>query len=281
MYRLENLSYEYGRGRRAVDNVTADIGAGMHLLVGENGAGKTTLLHLLGSLRFPDSGSCKFDGTDVALRGVDTLRRIFFMSDDFESQFSTIEQMARCHGQFYPDFSYELMYANLADFGLTGKEKLRGLSLGMRRKAYISYALALRTPVLLFDEPTNGMDISSKKLLRRILTRSVTDDTTVIISTHNVHDLDSLFENVMIMHRGRLRLCMPVWRILERIAFVSSASPIAGALYQEPDRGCFRAIIAKTDGPDTEIDYQLLYSAAMSPVGDILLDYINAKRDID
>lgn len=281
MYRLENLSYEYGRGRRAVDNVTADIGAGMHLLIGENGAGKTTLLHLLGSLRFPVSGSCRYGDADVSLRGVDTLRRIFFMSDDFESSFSTIEQMARCHGQFYPDFSYELMYANLADFGLTGKEKLRGLSLGMRRKAYISYALALRTQVLLFDEPTNGMDISSKKLLRRIIARSVTDETTVIISTHNVHDLDSLFENVMIMHKGRLRLCMPVWRILDRVAFVSAPAPITGALYQEPDRGCFKAIIPKAGSPDTDIDYQLLYSAAMSPAGDILLDYINSSGTQD
>ncbi len=277
MYHLDNLSYEYSRGRSAVAGVTADIGPGLHLLVGENGAGKTTLLRLLSSLCFPTSGSCTYDGADVSLRRPDSLSRIFFMGDDLECPFSSIAQMARCHGQFYTDFNHELMYANLADFGLTGKEKIHTLSFGMRRKAYISYALALRTPVLLLDEPTNGMDINSKKILRQVLTRSVTDDATVIISTHNVHDLDSLFENVMIMHGGRLRLCMPVWRILERVAFVSSAAPVSGALYQEPDRGSFKAIIPNSAGLDTDIDYRLLYSAAMSPTGHIMLDYINTQ----
>ena len=143
-----------------------------------------------------------------------------------------------------------------------------------RRKAYISYALALRTPVLLLDEPANGMDIDAKKILRRVLTRSIGDDSTVIISTHNVYDLGSLFENVMIMHAGRLRLSMPVWQVLERVAFVTSSSPVPGALYQEPDRGRFMAIIPNTDCIDTDIDYRLLYSAAMSPAGDALVAYI-------
>ena len=215
---------------------------------------------------------------DVSRRSVESLRDIFFLPDNFECAFSTIGQMARCHGAFYPNFSYELLYANLADFDLTGREKLRNLSLGMRRKAFMAYALALRTGALLFDEPTNGMDINAKKIVRQMLTRSVTDDTTVIVSTHNVHDLDSLFESVMIMHRGRLRLSMPVWRILERVAFVTSASPVDGAIYQEPDRGRFRAIIPNVDGIDTDIDYQLLYSAAMAPVGDMFMDFLTTPK---
>jgi len=278
MYRLENLTFGYTRGTKAVDGATAEIGPGLHLLIGENGAGKTTLLHLMSSLLFPSSGSCTFDGKDVSLRSVDTLSRIFFMPDNIECAFSTIKQMARCHGAFYPDFSYELMYANLADFGLTGNEKLRSLSLGMRRKAFMAYALALRTGALLLDEPTNGMDINAKKIVRQMLTRSITDDTIVIVSTHNVHDLDSLFDNVMIMHAGRLRLSMTVWRILERVAFVTSSSPVQGAIYQEPDRGRFKAIIPNVDGIDTDIDYQLLYSAAMAPVGDMFIDFLTMPK---
>lgn len=274
MYSLVNLTYDYRRGARAVNDITAEIGPGLHLLLGENGAGKTTLLHLLSGLLFPTEGSCAYNGTELSLRRPHILRDIFFMPDDFECAFSTISRMARCHGRFYPNFNYELMYANLADFGLTGNERIRTMSLGMRRKAYISYALALRTPVLLLDEPANGMDIDAKKILRRVLTRSIGDDSTVIISTHNVYDLGSLFENVMIMHAGRLRLSMPVWQVLERVAFVTSSSPVPGALYQEPDRGRFMAIIPNTDCIDTDIDYRLLYSAAMSPAGDALVAYI-------
>lgn len=277
MLKIENVSYSYHKGTIAVDDASAEIGAGIYLLLGENGAGKTTLLHLMSGLLFPQSGKCLFDGTDTAKRTPATTSHIFFMPDDFTCPFPSIVELARRHGLFYPTFNYEMMYANLEDFGLTGKEKLRSLSLGMRRKSYMAYALALGVDCLLLDEPTNGMDIDSKKVLRKIMSRCVGDDQSVVISTHNVHDLYSMFDNIIVMRHGRLRVAMPIGEVLERIAFVSSPSPVEGCIYQEPDMGRFKAIVPNEHHIDTDMDYPLFYSAIMAPVGDMFIDFLTSK----
>lgn len=277
MLKIENVSYSYRKGAIAVDDASAEIGAGIYLLLGENGAGKTTLLHLMSGLLFPKSGQCLFDGIDTSRRSPATTSRMFFMPDDFTCPFPSIVELARRHGLFYPTFNYEMMYANLEDFGLTGKEKLRSLSLGMRRKSYMAYALALGVDCLLLDEPTNGMDIDPKKVMRKIMSRCVGDEQSVVISTHNVHDLYSMFDNIIVMRHGRLRVSMPIGEILERVAFVSSPSPIDGCIYQEPDMGRFKAIIPNEHHIDTDMDYPLFYSAIMAPVGDMFIDFLTSK----
>lgn len=277
MLKIENVSYSYRKGAIAVDDASAEIGAGIYLLLGENGAGKTTLLHLMSGLLFPKSGKCLFDGIDTSRRSPATTSRMFFMPEDFTCPFPSIVELARRHGLFYPTFNYEMMYANLEDFGLTGKEKLRSLSLGMRRKSYMAYALALGVDVLLLDEPTNGMDIDSKKVLRKIMSRCVGDEQSVVISTHNVHDLYSMFDNIIVMRHGRLRVAMSISEILERVAFVSSPLPIEGCIYQEPDMGRFKAIVPNEHHIDTDMDYPLFYSAIMAPVGDLFIDFLTSK----
>ena len=278
MLLLDDITFRYRKDFDAVVGVTAEIGPGLYLLLGENGAGKTTLLHLMCGLLFPCSGSVTLDGTDIDCRRPSSLSRIFFMSDDFECPFPTINSLAAHHGAFYPTFNHEMLYANLADFGLTGKEKLRSLSLGMRRKSYMAYALALGVDILLLDEPANGMDIDSKKVLRRIIARCVGEDQTLVVATHNIHDLGTMFDHLLLMKSGRLRVAMPMWKITGRVAFVSSSQPVDGAIYQEPDAGRFKAIVANEDGIETDIDLPLLYSAAMAPVGDLFIDFIT-KRD--
>lgn len=276
MLKLDHISYWYRKGMQAITDATAEIGPGVYLLLGENGAGKTTLLHIIAGLLSAREGACTLDGVDVSKRLPSTLGNIFFLPDDFACPFSTIEAMAHRHGSCYSNFSPAMMYANLQDFGLTGKEKISSLSLGMRHKAYVAYALALGVDYLLLDEPTNGMDIDSKKALKRIINRCVGDEQTLIISTHYVHDLGSLFDHLMLMRLGRLRIAMPIWKILERIAFVSSPSPLDNAIYQEPDMGRFKAIVPNEEHIDTDIDYPLFYSAVMTPVGDSLIDFLNS-----
>lgn len=283
MLQLNHLTYRYGRKPfEAVADANADIAPGIHLLLGENGAGKTTLLHLMAGLLRPCTGCCTLDGADMYPRRPSVQSRVFFLADNFESPFKSVNIMARMHGCFYPNFNFEMLRANLDDFGLTGDEPLKDLSLGMRRKSYLAYALAIGVDILLLDEPGNGMDIGSKKVLRRMMNRCVTNDRTVVVSTHNVHDLGMLFDTVLLMRGGRLRLAMPVWRILEKVAFVSSPSAVDGAIYQEPEMGRFKAIVPNEHGIETDIDYPLFYSAAMAPVGDMFIDFLtNYKRATD
>ena len=264
MITLDNISYRYARSRvDALEGITAEIGAGIHLLLGENGAGKTTLLQLLAGLLTPVTGRCLLDGDDLSARRPTVQRRVFFLSDNMELPFGSITEAARLHAVFYPTFSAEALKANLDDFGLTGDEKLKELSLGTRHKALVAYALALGTDVLLLDEPANGLDIDSKKTLRRVMARAMTDERTIIVSTHTVGDLETLFDGLIMLSRSRLLLCTPTWLIASRLGFVTSASLVPVALYQEPDLGVFRAIVAGGND-ESAVNFSLLYSAMMS-----------------
>ncbi len=278
MITLDNLTFSYRRHMpAAVSSASASIPDGLHLLLGENGAGKTTLLHLIAGLQRPDEGQCLIDGSPVWPRNPSAQSRMFFLPDTLEPPFDTMADMARLHGAFYTTFSADEMTANLASFGLDAGMKLRRMSLGMRRKAMLSYALSLHADVLLLDEPANGLDIDSRKELRRMIGRSVAPGQTVIVSTHMVHDLEPLFDGLIMLSQSKLLLDSPVWEIASRFSFVTTTAPTDGALYQEPDGPRFRAITVG-DGSDetsSDIDYTLLYSAIMSPSRDAILNHIN------
>lgn len=282
MITLDNVSYRYSkRLPEVIDGVTTRMAPGIHLLLGENGAGKTTLLHLLAGLLTPVTGTCDLDGDDLSARRPATMRRVFFLSDNMELPFKTINETARCHAVFYPSFSAEALAANLADFGLTGDERLKNLSLGARHKTLVAYALALGVDLLLLDEPANGLDIDAKKALRRMIARSMTDDNTVIISTHTVYDLEALYDGLLLLSHGKLLISRPTWQIAGRIGFVTSTNPLADALYQEPDAGVFRAIVPGNDDDESAVNYSLLYSAVMSDARDRILSLINSEEDND
>lgn len=278
MIRFDDLSFSYRKGSDALREINAEIGPGIHLLLGENGAGKTTLLHLIDGLLRPSSGSCDIDGIHPASRNPDLMQRCFFLSDNFECPYATIADMARCHAPFYPGFSDDRLRSNLAVFGQQGDEKIKRMSLGTRRKAFLAYALALGVDVLLLDEPANGLDIDSKKELRRMIGECVSEEQTVIISTHTVYDLQSLYDGIIVLSQSRLLLSMPTWKLAERLAFVASPSPVSDALFQEPDSGLFRAIVRNDGDCDTDINYTLLYSALMSERRDEIISIINDEN---
>lgn len=261
MILCENLSYTYKSGKRALTDVNAAIRPGIHLLMGENGAGKTTLLHVLAGLLFPTQGSCRLDEVEMRLRRPDTMRRVFFLPDDMDWPASTINEMIDIHAPFYPSFDEALLRANLLAMGLTGSEGLTAMSLGNRKKAAVAYALSLRPDVLLLDEPANGLDISAKKALQKMLIQSTTDEQTVIVSTHTVWDLQNLFESVMMVRDGYLVLNMPVYDILERVAFVATSEPEALSIYAEDEVGGYISIIPNDGTIDSNINFTLLYSA--------------------
>ena len=277
MLSIKDVTYRYSKGTEAVKGANASLNPGLYLLLGENGAGKTTLLHLMCGLRVPSKGECCIDGENVTNRLPSVLEKTFLLGDDFECPFSTINQMARKHGCFYPSFNFEMLRANLADFNMTGNERIKNMSLGTRKKAFSAYALALGVEYLLLDEPTNGMDIDSKKIMRKMLARCVNDEGIAVVSTHNVHDLGTMFDHVMVMHEGYLRLVMPIWEITEKVSFVTSAAPVKGAIFQEPDAGVFKAIIPNETGIETDIDYPLFFSAITAPVGDLFIDFLTSN----
>lgn len=281
MVHIENLTFTYSKKlpAPAVDDATGLVGEGITLLLGENGAGKTTLLRLMAGLLIPQRGkiwlgSDQADSPSGRMPGVTS--RLFFMPEDYPMPRRSVREFAKSFGCLYPNFSDEAFSANLADFGLTGSERYDSLSLGNRHKSILAFALSLGVDLLLLDEPANGLDITSKATLRRMLARSIGPEQSVVVSTHNVGDLHELYDGLLLMSHGRLLLSTSSWNVTSRVAFTESEIPPRDALYFEQRAGRFHAIRPVTPGEEntTEIDYSLLYSALLSQRGDEILKII-------
>lgn len=277
MIRLNDISYKYPSGTLALDGITTDIAPGIHLLMGENGAGKTTLLHLLATLLTPTTGYITDDqGQPMHRHAPSVLSQLFFLGDDLQWPAKSIDELVKAHARFYPTFSPELLAANLDVMGVKGSEYLDALSLGKRKRASVAYALALGTPLLLLDEPANGLDITGKKALQKALLQSVDEGRTIIVSTHTVWDLERLFDSVMMISRGRLMLNHSIGQITERLAFISSSEPEPDALYIEEEAMGFRQIVSNDGSRYTEIDYPALFTAMLNPTtASLILNQLN------
>lgn len=278
MLTLDDVTFKYyKRGAPALTDVTLQLGPGIHLLLGENGSGKTTMLHLLAGLLRTSEGIAAMDGVNLAQRVPEVMRRSFFLSDNPECPYGTINQMARHHAPFYPRFSRAMLDENLKCFGLEPDMKIKRMSLGTRHKAFIAYALSLQTEVLLLDEPANGLDIESKKMLRKMLSRCLPGDATVLVSTHSVHDLERLYDGVVILHKGHVQLATSTGRLEQTFAFVNNSGPVEGAIFQERDMGMYRAI-CPAQGRETAISFALLYTAMSTPAAEIIVNLLWKNR---
>lgn len=260
--KLDKLSFSYRKGTWALSDVSALLGPGVHLLLGANGAGKTTLLHLIDGLRFPTEGKCLIDGGPTRHRLPSVLSKVFYLGANMPLPAANINELVRIHGQFYPRLSTECLTENLREFGIDPAMKFTAMSMGMRQKASVAYALALQTPILLLDEPATGLDIESKQALQRMMARSIDPEATVIVSTHNFGDLLPLYDSLLVLDEGKLLLNASVDEITERLAFVTStgAAP-AEALYSLRRYGQIHSIIPNTARIESAIDYELIYLA--------------------
>ncbi|MDE5627884.1 MAG: ABC transporter ATP-binding protein [Candidatus Amulumruptor sp.] len=276
MIDLGNITFSYPNARvPALSGVDASIGEGIYLLLGENGAGKTTLLHLMATLLFPTEGSVTINGDDSRRRLPSTLRSLYFLPDDARMPADTVEQLVKLHGSvFYPRFDAAMLADNLRAFGIDARIPFDMMSLGQRKKAYIAYALALRTDILLLDEPANGLDIGSRDLLRNLMARCVEPGQTVVISTHQTADLQPLYDGIIMLRRGKMLFSLSTAEITNRIGFGVFDIPPRSALYTMSDIGRFRSIIPADPDSPSEIDIHLLYSALQCREGEGVLSVL-------
>jgi ABC-2 type transport system ATP-binding protein len=153
--------------------------------------------------------------------------------------------------------------ACLKDFELTTDIKLNALSMGQKKKVFMSFALAANTKLLLMDEPTNGLDIPSKSQFRKVVAQYMTEERTLIISTHQVHDVESLLDHILILSQQKLLLDAPVSEVMEKYTFeYRTPDQMDDVLYAEPSlQG--NAVIAprKEDSAETQINLELLFNA--------------------
>lgn len=206
MLRIENLTFRYKGQRKTVfDGFSMDFKEGhIYGLLGRNGTGKSTLLYLMSGLLTPQEGCVTLDGTDVRRRLPLTMREIFIVPDEFELPDVSLSDYVKANAVFYPRFSREDMQTYLNVFGMTDDVKLSALSLGQRKKIFMSFAMATHTRVLLMDEPTNGLDIPGKEQFRRFITAGRTPESIFVVSTHQVKDIEKVLDHITVIEDNRV-----------------------------------------------------------------------------
>ena len=263
MITIENTSYGYKSNPLIFNNISLEIGNGIYGLLGENGVGKTTLMHLICGLLFPKNGKCSIDGRNTAERQSEGLARYFFLPEELQMPTESIASFAARHSVFYPHFNQEEFKLNLEELKINRKQKLSSVSYGQQKKAMLAYAFALHTPYILLDEPTNGLDITSREALKRIISRSMDDESTLLISTHQAHDFENLLDHLVILGKGEILLNRSLDEISNRLLFARTDILPAESIYSEQDLSGHFSILPNEDGEENTPDIELLYKAVL------------------
>lgn len=268
MIEVENLSFSYGRRKsKVLEDFSMKLDKGsVYGLLGKNGTGKSTLLYLMAGLLRPQTGNVLYKGVDVKKRYPDTLQDMFFVPEEFALPNVSLKQYVKLNAPFYPNFSDELLNACLRDFDMNVDIHLGELSMGQKKKAFMCFALATNTSLLMMDEPTNGLDIPSKSQFRKVIASGMSDDKAVIISTHQVRDIDSLLDHVLIMDGSKLLLNQSVSSICEKLYFAEQGmnEPTEGALYVQPSVQGNSVILPNEYGEDSKLNLEVLFNAILA-----------------
>ncbi len=204
MVTFDSISFGYGK-QPLFKNLSLTLKAGhVYGLLGQNGEGKTTLLKMIAGLVFAQSGKCQVLGYQSIERKPSLLSQLFLLPDETHTPNVTALQYASINSVFYPLFDQAQFENHLTAFSVPFDQKLEKISFGQRKKVLIAFALATNTPLLLMDEPTNGLDIPSKSVFRKLISGAMTDDRCIVISTHQVRDLDSLIDEVLVLNNGQI-----------------------------------------------------------------------------
>lgn len=240
MITTTNLTFGYRAKHSVLKDITMELAPGhIHGLLGCNGIGKTTLLKIVCGIMRPNSGSVVVNGMDPFKRSPELLREIMFIPEEFDLPNMSLETYAKINAPFYPKFDIGSMRGNCQELEVDPRIKLHSLSMGQRKKAYIAFALACNTKIVLMDEPTNGIDIPSKRTLRSLLAKHATDERTIVISTHQVGDVEYLLDNIVILDERGVALNATTTDICRKLCFgrveadeesIYSESTIAGRM---------------------------------------------------
>ena len=211
MIEIKDVTFAYRSHQPVLDGFSLQFArGGIYGLLGKNGTGKSTLLYLMMGLLRPQKGEVTIDGIWASQRRPEVLGEMFLVPEEYDLPPISLQKYVSAVRPFYPRFSQELLEKSLQNFEMTRDINLGQLSMGQKKKVYMSVAIASGTRYLLMDEPTNGLDILSKSQFRKAIIDSMTDDRTVIVSTHQVHDVERLLDHVCIIDRNRVLLNEPL-----------------------------------------------------------------------
>jgi ABC-2 type transport system ATP-binding protein len=266
MLQVNQLNYHYDKASPLYDSVDIQLETGkLYGLLGKNGAGKTTLLKCVMGLLFPKSGDCQLENLSTKKRLPSTLGDLFYLPEQITPAPVKISTYGKMNAPFYPKFSLETFREILREFDLSESMYLNKISHGMLKKAMIAFGIATNTNWLLLDEPTNGLDIPSKSLFKKVISSYLSENRGVIISTHQVRDIENLIDTVLILDRKKIALNSGISDLANKLSFSMANSPddLDHVLYSEDTGMGVRAICSNQNGTDSRIDLELLFNSVI------------------
>src|ERR1035437_205168 len=268
MVNVQNVTFSYTKKTELLSNLSIKLEAGrIHGLLGKNGEGKSTLLKLISGLDFPQVGSIETLGFNPVKRYPEMLQEIFFLPEELPQLTLSIENYEKVYAPFYPNFSTVQFNEYLKEFDIDNKKSmLNKLSNGQKKKVFVAFGLATNTKLLLMDEPTNGLDIPSKGQFRRMVASTIDDNRCLIISTHQVHDLDSLIDSIIVMEKHEIVFNQPIENITKKLLFriADRNEKSDNVIYSEDTlRGLYQVCENKT-GEESKLDIELLFNAILT-----------------
>lgn len=282
-YVLKNLDLTLEEGR-------------IYGLLGENGVGKTTLLTLLCGLKKPQTGSievsCSTCSTAKSVAGAEArttagttptgaegatgagaakgerpyerkpslLTEQYYLSDEVAAVNMKATDYARNYGKFWEKFDIDKFHEILQILEVEKDQNMSRMSFGQLKKTYIAFALACNTKYLFMDEPTNGLDIPSKAQFRKAVMKYTSEDATIVISTHQVRDLENIIDPIIILDRDGVLLNASLEVISQKLYFDYTNEKAEGALYSEMIPGGNIQVLQNTEEKESKVNIEALFN---------------------
>jgi len=265
---IKNLEFRYSRQKKLLYDLSLQLKSGsIHGLIGKNGEGKTTLLKLISGLIFPINGKIEVLGFEPRKRDPKMLENVFFLPEEILNSSLSIESFEKVYAPFYNDFSSGSFYQYMNEFTIDSQTRnISEMSYGQRKKFLIAFGLATNAKLILMDEPTNGLDIPSKRQFRRMVSSVINEDNCILISTHQVFDLENMIDNIIIMDDHEIVFNEQTSNILEKLQFKTSVEKeiTKSTIYSEETESGYSQISENEAGIVSKLDIELLFNAIMT-----------------
>ncbi len=261
MLTIKDLSFSYG-SNAVLKNISMELRPGnIYGLLGENGVGKTTLLTLLCGLKNPQKGTIDIDGLKPFDRKPQLLSKIYYLADDVADISMLPAEFARNYGKFWDKFSMDTFNTLAGILEIPLGNRMDKMSTGELKKTHICFALATGCGYIFMDEPTNGLDIPSKAQFRKALMQFTSEDSSIVISTHQVKDLESVIDPVIILDRQEVLLNASLAEVSEKVYFDYGTELKPDALYSEFIPGGCVQVLPNADGAESKVSLEALFNA--------------------
>ena len=263
MIKINDLGFSYGE-HVVLKDISMELQEGrIYGLLGENGVGKTTLLTLLAGLKKVENGTLEIDGQKPYDRKPSFLADIYYLPDEVPAPRRKAIDFARDHGQYWTNFNAQKFSEIMTVFDTDQDQRMDQMSYGQLKKTFISFALACNTKYLFMDEPTNGLDIPSKAQFRKAVSKYTSDDSTLLISTHQARDLEAIIDPIIILDHKDVLLNASLDEIAQKLYFDYSSDVDPEALYQEMVPGGNIQVIRNTTGAESKVNIEALFNAVL------------------